>query len=233
MDRAAFYTALRSSALFGKALSQSRVEAIEAILDSCERNRVTDPHHVAHILAQVYHETGGKMAPVRETFAQTDAQAIANLERAWKAGKLSWVKTPYWRDGYFGRGMIQLTHKENYERVGKVIGRDLANYPSMAMLPNISADIAVVGMTRGLFTGRKLSDYRFPGALDAPAAAHPRRIVNGKDGTDKKIAGYHRAFFAAIEAANSSSKPAAKPSGLAALLSFIGKILRKIFHKEA
>lgn len=223
MNRAAFFAALRqrASGVFGTSLTQGQVDGVEAILDSCARNRIGNAHHVANILAQVYHETGGRMLPVRETFAASDQQAINRLEAAWKAGNLKWVKTPYWRpdaDGrsWFGRGPIQITHKANYAKLGQRLGVNLAGNPSLALDPKIGADIAVVGMSEGLFTGRKLSDFAFPAALTAPVASNPRRIVNGQDGTDAKVAGYHRAFLAAIEAGGgwsmSGPSPLPKPT---------------------
>lgn len=219
MDRARFFTELRrrDSGVFGTSLTQPQVAGAEAILDSCQRNRVTDAHHIANILAQVYHETGGYMLPIKETVYAShkdknpsDATVIARLESAWKKGQLSWVKTPYWRDGWFGRGPIQITHKANYEKMGKLLGVDLVRNPSLALDTKVGADIAVVGMSTGAFTGKKLSDYRFPSVLNAAWQDHPRRIVNGKDGTDAKISGYHRAFHAALIAAG--YKPVSAPA---------------------
>lgn len=247
MNRAQFYAALRSrgNSLFGTSLAQGQVDGIDALLDACQRHHITDAHHVANILAQVYRETGGKMAPVRETFAASDQQAINRLEAAWKAGKLPWVTTPYWRGGWFGRGQIQLTWKENYDKIGRAIGRDLIGHPELALTPSISADIAVVGMSRGLFTGKKLADYSFPSALEKPPDQNPRRIVNGQDGTDAKVAGYHRAFFAAIQGAGGwqdkprdvqpsvqQPDPAPRAVWLAALLASLGKLLGKIFQRK-
>ena len=216
MDRAKFFASLRrrESGVFGTSLSQPQVVGTEAILDSCIRNRVTNPHHVANILAQCYHETGGRMAPVRETFATSDAQAISRLDAAFARGQLPWVRTPYWRpdsDGrsWFGRGFIQLTHKANYAKMGERLKVNLTGNPSLAMDPKVSADIAVVGMAEGHFTGRKLGDYQFPGALTAPVSQNPRRIVNGQDGTDAKVAGYHRAFHAALVAGGWTGQQAA------------------------
>jgi hypothetical protein len=61
-------------------------------------------------------------------------------------------------------------------------------------------DIGRVKIPRWLsnFTGKKLSHYTFPQALDAVWQAHPRRIVNGKDGTDSKIKTYHLSFYDAL-----------------------------------
>ena len=203
MDRVKFFVELRmrGTGLFGTSLNQSQVEGIEALLDVGARLPL---HHIANVLAQVYHETGGRMTPVRETFADTDAGAIARLDNAWAKGQLTWVKTPYWRDGWFGRGQIQLTHKANYAKFG------ITN-PADAMRFDVSAWVAVTGMRDGKFTGRKLTDYNFPSALDNPPSSNPRRIVNGKDGTDAKVAGYHRAFAAALTAAGYDAAPPWRP----------------------
>ncbi|MDX5370202.1 MAG: hypothetical protein LPL29_12590, partial [Alphaproteobacteria bacterium] len=90
MNRAKFYAYLRqrNSGVFGTSLSQKQVEGMEALLDAGVRGRLSDPHHMANVLGQVYHETGGRMYPVREAFASTDKGAIAALEKAWKAGRM-------------------------------------------------------------------------------------------------------------------------------------------------
>lgn len=221
MDRKVFFAALRKrdSGVFGTSLSQAQVTGTEAILDSCIRNRVTDPHHVSQTLAQVYRETGGYMLPIKETVYAghtdknpSDATVKARLESAWKSGKLSWVRTPYWRDGAFGRGPIQITHWANYEKMGKRLGVPLRKNPDLALEPDVGADIAVVGMAEGMFTGAKLSDYSFPAALDSDWRDHPRRIVNGKDGSDQQVSGYHRAFFTALMAAGWGTQPAPTPA---------------------
>lgn len=213
MDRAAFFAAVRSSLFAGK-LSAEQVKGMEAILDACEKYHVKDAHHIANILAQVFHETGTYMLPVKETVFPShkdknpsDAAVIARLDAAFKSGKLPWVSKPYWREGWFGRGPIQLTHKVNYEKVGKAIGVDLVTDKNRIMDPAIGAATAVVGMRDGIFTGKKLSDFDFPAALNAPTRSHPRRIVNGNDGTDAKINTYHRAFHAALMAGGYREKP--------------------------
>lgn len=202
--RANFFAAVRSS-LFGGKLDQHQVDGMNAALDACDRFGVTDPHHVAHGLAEIRHETGGYMLPIKETVMAwhedknpSDAEVIGRLDRAFASGKLPWVKKPYWRDGWFGRGPVQTTHKANYERIGKAIGVDLVANRDLILRADIGAAAAIVGMRDGIYTGRKLSDYRFPGALDADWKHHPRRIINGRDGTDAEVSGYHRAFHKAL-----------------------------------
>lgn len=202
MNLATFFDEVRPE--LGGTLSKPQVEGMEALLDAFDRHTVTDPHHAADILANVKRETGGYMYPIKETVFPhhkdkdpSDATVISRLERAWKAGKLKWVTEPYWRDGGFGRGQIQLSHV-NYEKMGKRLGIDLAGHPELALVPKISADIAVVGMMEGRFTGKRLSDYTFPEDLDNGPKHHPRRIVNGPDGSDMEIMRDHMMFYNAL-----------------------------------
>lgn len=215
MNDAAFFAAIRPA--FGQKLSQPQVDGIEAILDACRRYGVTKTHHVANVLAQVRRETGGYMSPIKETVMPyhkdknpSDAEVIRRLDRAWAAGKLGKVKTPYWRGGEFGRGQVQLTHAENRAKFG------ITNRDDLLKL-DVSAMVAVVGMRDGVFRGKKLADYDFPAALDAPPNSNPRRIVNGKDGSDAEVAKFHRQFYAALvkavwdEDAPAPAKPTAPP----------------------
>jgi putative chitinase len=191
---------------FGGSLTQTQVDGMTVLLDVWgELYPDADIRFVANSLSQIHRETGGRMEPVREAFATSDAQAIARLEDAWRKGRLNWVKTPYWRDGWYGRGAIQITHKANYQKLGARLGVDLVGNPSLALDPKISAKIAIVGMVEGLFTGRKLSDFFND---DTDNAAGARRIVNGPDGTDALIAKMHNEFLAALKAAGYGTTPA-------------------------
>lgn len=202
MNREAFFNEIRRT-IFGGKLSQPQVTNINLLLEAWEKHYPSaDLRWVANSLAQIHHETGGKMTPVRETFADSDAVAIARLERAWKTGRLPWVKNPYWKDGWFGRGHIQLTHRRNYLRMGERIGVDLATQPSLMLEPRISAEVAVIGMVEGLFTGKKLGHF-FNATTDDPINA--RRIINGPDSTERRIADVHQRFLLALTSASGSN----------------------------
>ena len=201
MNRAVFFDAIRP--MFG-GLSTDQVRGLEILLAAVDGLPV---RHQAYVLATAYHETAATMQPVRETLAKTDAEAARRLERAWKAGKLPWVKTPYWRADngkyWIGRGYVQLTHKVNYERAGKRMGIDLVADPSAAMSPMLAARIIVQGMSEGWFTGVKMSDcatYR-----------DMRKVVNGMDRADM-IAGYAAKFETALlEAERQAPRPDVEP----------------------
>ncbi|MDP9772603.1 UNVERIFIED_ORG: hypothetical protein QE434_001392 [Rhizobium sp. SORGH_AS 755] len=203
MDATTFFAYARR-APFGGRLTQGQIDGMNALFRCWDSHKIPAPdkRHLAYILASVFHETGGRMVPVRETFASTDAGAIAALDKAYKAGRLGQVGKPYWRKGangkaYFGRGDIQLTHEENYKVLGERIDVDLVGNPSLALDLDISAEIAIVGMLEGLFTGKKLTDY-FNLKKDDPVGA--RAVVNGRDKA-KLIAGYYQSFLDALEAA--------------------------------
>jgi hypothetical protein len=185
MDRPVFYAELRKrgSGVFGTSISQAQVDGLEAILDEGQR-RGSKTNHLAYILATAYHETAGRMQPVREALATTDNGAIRSLESAWKAGKLKWVKRPYWRkdvDGnaFFGRGYVQITHKDNYAKFG------IADNPSKALETETALRILFDGMEQGAFTSRKLSDLiddeDETDEEDLREFVNARSIVNGND----------------------------------------------------
>jgi len=203
------------------------------ILSVCKANGLLR-NQAAYVLATAYHESAHTMKPVRETLASSDAQAISRLENAWKKGQLSWVKTPYWREGFFGRGYVQLTHKTNYEKASKRLGVDFVSSPSLVMKPDYSARILVLGMNEGMFTGKKLSDYITLQRSDFKGA---RRIVNGTDKASL-IAGYAKQYDSMLKAegygeATITKKPAL-PNGksggfLATLITAIVNLIAKLF----
>ena len=232
MNRTAFYESLRKpgNVVSGSSLRQSQVDGMERLLTAVTDRPIS---HAAYLLATAYHETGGTMQPVREAFGKTDRDTVNRLDRAWAAGKLGQVKAPYWRfddsgRAWFGRGYVQLTHRDNYRKAAAITGVDLLGDPSKAMQPEVAAKILVEGCEAGLFTGKRLSDY-LPG--DYVGA---RRVVNGQDKA-QLIAGYARDFERALQAAGfadapkTPAKPTSPPTGkkpdpgfgLAAVIGFL------------
>jgi putative chitinase len=80
---------------------------------------------------------------------------------------------------YLGRGLIQLTGKENYERCGSAIGADLVNEPTLLVEPHYAA------MSAGWFWNKKglneLADAQEHGMIT-------KRINGGTLGLDDRIA---------------------------------------------
>lgn len=184
MDRKAFYSTLRrrDSRLFGTSLSQGQVTGLEAVLDEGEK-RAVPIEHLAYILATAYHETGRTMQPIREnlnytvsgllsTFSRSrisaaDAQRLGR-KKGQAANQAAIANTVYggdWgrknlgntrpNDGwlYRGGGLPQLTGRANYRKFG------LETNPGA--ITNLFTAVRVMfdGMIKGLFTGKKLSDF--------------------------------------------------------------------------
>lgn len=174
------------------------------------------------------------MYPVKETVFQhhsnqnpSDAAVIKRLDTAFSNGSLPWVRTPYWRDGWFGRGGIQITHKDNYRKLSPVAGVDLVSHPEKALDPIVSAKIAVHGCRLGMFTGRKLSDFDGPYGFDHYGA---RAIVNGdKRDNGEKIADYARSFANALRSCGwgvTECEPKKQTGLIGVILALFGKALK-------
>lgn len=208
IDRQKFFTALRASPLNGGRLTQMTVDCANAILDASEKYGIKSVEHLSVIFGQSHYECGNRLAPIKETVMShhtdqnpSDDEVARRLQNAFNAGKLPWVKTPYWhadKDGkrWFGRSMPQITHKDNYAKLGKEIGVDLVGNPDLALVPKNAGLIAVAGMVKGLFTGVKLSDCK--------TKADFRRIVNGdhRDAAlQRKLAVFYSQYEAVIRSA--------------------------------
>lgn len=196
MNYTTFFSYIRKLPFGGK-LTEQQVEGVEAILAAFRAAGGKDVRHLAYILATAFHETGGRMVPVREGFAKTDAQA-RKITAKYKYGK----PDPQTGHVYYGRGQVQLTWADNYKRVGKILDLPLYENPDLALDVHNGACILIEGMMRGAsrkgdFTGKSVENY-FNDAIDDAVGA--RAIVNGTDKA-QLIATYHKAFRAALEAA--------------------------------
>lgn len=199
INRKFFFDQVRAN-LFDGSFKQSQVDGLTAILDEWETNTPNDDDRwLAYMLGTAHHETGRTMQPVRETFASSDAQAIKRLDKAYAKGVLTWVKKPYWQldaagKSWFGRGLVQITHKSNYQKLGNAIGVDLVANPGLALQLDIAVKILFVGMRNGLFTTVKLSD-RFSPTKERWREA--RQIINGLESADL-VASYGKAYYGTI-----------------------------------
>lgn len=211
MDRAKFFASVRAraSGIFGTSLSAAQVKGTEALLDEAQKRGVKT-QELAYILGGVYHETGGKMVPVREGFASTDAGARAAVAKLYAKGRIKRnYALPVNGVSYYGRGRIQNTHLENYQKLQDRTGHPFVRNPDLLLDDKIDAEVTIIGHLEGIWTGKKLSDYIANGKADYYGA---RRIVNG---TDKaaQIAVYAKAFEKALrESAYIGQAPQPKPT---------------------
>ena len=85
--------------------------------------------------------------------------------------------------------MVQITGETNYERFG------IASNPEMALETGTAIRIIFEGMIKGIFTGKKLSDYNKSIGYDFVNA---RRIINGVDRAND-IAKYANYFLSILK----------------------------------
>lgn len=152
-----------------------------------------DYRQLASFFAQCGHESMWGFAPIKEI-------------RAKYGTSLYNTQNKYWNSGFFGRGIIQITFKSNYELLSKYVGLNLVASPDLALNPEVSYVIASKGMQLGLFTGKKLNDYINKSKCDYYNA---RRIVNGTDRA-KDIEYYSKCFESVFKAAKLEDKPIPK-----------------------
>lgn len=179
------------SVLFNNRVTQSQVDGMQDVITYWIDNHADkDVRWLAYIFATIYHETGRAMIPVREGFGDTDAQSrrIIGPRPYNKVGKFGFV--PY------GRGRVQVTWDDNYDRMERIFGYPFTKNPDLLLDSKIDAQIVVEGHIRGLFTGRRLEHY-FNDVLEDPINA--RRIINRLDKAEL-IAGYYRRFLKALKA---------------------------------
>ena len=210
---------------FGGRLTEEQVNGMKMLLWAWEKYGDGKLTHIAYIFAGVFHETGGKMVPVRENLTYTSA---ARIRAVWpsrfanNAAAQPYVRQPrklanfvYGKrngnkeadDGWLfrGTGRIQNTFRGNIEKAEKRYGGLLFDRKSEKIDDRFDAIVTIRGHLDGLWRNFKLSDFdKANGEFDARAA---RNIVNG---TDKAglIADYYVAFLGAFKAAQEATPPA-------------------------
>ena len=134
-----------------------------ALVKEMSASGITDKREQANFLAQMDHESGG-FTKMEESFGYRSADRIMQVsktarnkgknavEEAMKQGPQAVAELMYGGrmgntqagDGYRyrGRGLTQLTGRDNYAAAGKALGMDLVNNPDIAAQPEVAAKIA-------------------------------------------------------------------------------------------
>jgi putative chitinase len=196
IDHTTFFNGYRTA--YGR-LTQGAVTGIELL----GRNMEADPNlkslqWAAYMLATVKHECADTWQPIVERGPRS---YFEKYETGTPLGRRLGNTEP--GDGYRfrGRGYVQITGRANYARLTRELGlgpeADLVADPEQALRPAIAYQIMSLGMRKGLFTGKKLSDYLGAGTPDYRNA---RRIINALDQATK-IADYATTLEAILRAA--------------------------------
>jgi hypothetical protein len=153
--------------------------------------RIADPRWAAYMLATVKYECVDLWQPIEEFGKGRNRPYGVPVTVTDPNGKR-------YTNVYYGRGYIQLTWEENYQRMGQAlgIGADLVYHPDLALAPARAYQIMSYGMCHGSFTGRSLSEYISGTKCDYFNA---REIINGHDSADR-IAQYAQEFSSILRA---------------------------------
>lgn len=180
-DRKAFYDHIRKPL---GSLTQANVHGFELVLNEAERRKMP-VDQTAYTLATMWWETGKTMQPVREAFWVSHTFEGAE---EWRRKHLRYYP-------YYGRGYVQTTHKENYDKASKRWNIDYRKEgepkvdfvadPDLIMDPKYGVPLAFDGLVLGWYSGKKLSDYidgvDESSAEDLREFKLARRVVNGND----------------------------------------------------
>jgi predicted chitinase len=163
--------------LFNLGISQIQSDSLAALFASMDKHGVIIPEQRAYVLATAYHEA--RLKPISE-IGLGHGHAYGELING---------------IAYYGRGFVQITWLANYKTFGALLNIDLIHKPELALVTANAAEIAVIGMKGGMFTGVGLSRY-FNDKLIDPINA--RKIINGGD-CSELIKGYYDIFLKGIK----------------------------------
>lgn len=193
IDRDIFFNTVRDNPFDG-VLAESQVDGMNIIINEWENRKLTDLRWLAYILATTYYETAHTMQPIEEIGRGT--------------GMSYGTPDPETSFVYYGRGFIQLTWKDNYDKVGKSINIDLVNNPDKALEPSTASKILFEMMINGINHNDKnrikLEDFFNENQEDWYNA---RKIINGPLNRAQDIADNARAFYFALKSSNKTKKP--------------------------
>lgn len=186
MNRAIFFS--KAQELLGD-LSLGQHIGFDTILDEWEKNYShNDLRWLAYILATAYHETAFTMQPIAEYGKGRTRRYGMKIKQ--NGGVYTMPNKLY-----YGRGFVQLTWYENYEKVGKLLGIPLLKNPELALSLPIATVIIIQGMIDGWFSAKRLQQYFNETREDW---LHARKIVNNMDRAEI-IAEYAQKMYSALQ----------------------------------
>ena len=193
INRKFFFDHVRVN-LFGGTMTAKQVAGLTTILNEWDANHAhNDDRWLAYMLGTTHHETGRTMQPIEEW---GKGKGLPYGGRFKMAKDAAGKRIPYTdtTEIFYGRGFVQLTWYENYDKAGKKLGKNFLHNATGVMELSSATKILFFGMTEGWFTGKKLSDYFNTTTEDWKNA---RKIINGLDKWDL-IKDHSLKYYAAI-----------------------------------
>lgn len=167
--------------MFGRVITPSQMDGLVSIIEYWEAHYADkDTRWLAYILGTAHHETDKTFQPIEE-YGKGGGRLYAAVD-------------PDTNCAYYGRGLVQLTWRKNYESAGNKLGLDLEHHPEMACELAPATAILVRGMVEGWFTGAKLEQFFND---DRGDWINARRVVNGLDRAEL-VGGYAKNYFHAL-----------------------------------
>jgi len=153
------------------------------VLTALQQASLTSVPIVLAALATIRAETEGFM-PISEGISQYNTSPGGHPFNLYDYRKDLGNKGPPDGVDFKGRGYIQLTGRDNYEKFGPIIGM-----PTLAGDPDKANDPGTAGLLLAAFV--KAHEIALKQALLADDLAHARRLVNGgSNGLDRFISAY-------------------------------------------
>ncbi len=163
-------------------LKQTQVDNLNFVLEKLDASKyISRLSEYSYVLATLKLETADTFAPVKEAYwVKPESRRISVLKNLY-AGRKSIIHPS--GKLYYGRGYVQLTHIDNYIKMNEYVQKkfpdyDLVENPDLACEPEAAWIVLETGMSKGIFTGKKLSDYFNDTGYDF---YHARKIINGLD----------------------------------------------------
>ena len=196
INKKIFFDEYRKTLDKNKKLSQKEVDDLNIFIDFVNHQRGFFSLDLwAYVFATTFHESAHTFAPITEYGNKAYFEKYDTGKKAKELGN-----TPEKDgDGYLfrGAGYVMITGRKNFERFSKILGLDLVKYPELALVPETSFKILIIGCRDGEFTGVSLSDFVENGV---PNYVEMRRVINGTDDAEL-IAGYADQFLKILKLA--------------------------------
>ncbi len=139
--------------------SKQFTESLKTVLYFIKQDpEIKDLREAAYLLGTAYAESGYSLQRWEADYAcgstgvkygpNGPCSSALNYYKSTKGGKRNYYDLGTDKSGfpYFGRGLIQLTGKDNYEKYGKLIGVDLLSNGDLAMKPENSYKVTSIYM---------------------------------------------------------------------------------------